>query len=75
MHSCDPAGAVACMAALLGCPISVKYLFGVWGQKNIEKALYFIWVEAIMAESETSSSISIVWLTWEHYFGKVVLWR
>ena len=28
-----------------------------------------------MAESETSSSISIVWLPREHYFGKVVLWR
>jgi len=25
VHSGDPTGAVACMAALLGCPISIKY--------------------------------------------------
>ena len=27
-----------------------------------------------MAESETSSSILIVWLAWEHCFAIVVLW-
>ena len=71
-----PESAVACMGALLVCPISIKEGFcGVWGQKNVPKALVFIKPEAIMAESETSSSILIVWPTWEHYFGKVVLWR
>ena len=76
VHSGDPTGAVACMAALLGCPISVTYgFFAVWGQKNIKKPESFTRVEAIMAESETSSSILIVWLTWEHHFSKVVLWR
>ena len=48
---------------------------GLWVQKNIKKQLLFIRLEATMAESETSSSILIVWLAWEHYFGKVVLWR
>ena len=48
---------------------------GLWVQKNIKIPLFFIGLEATMAESETSSSILIVWLQWEHYFGKVVLWR
>ena len=48
---------------------------GLWVQKTIKKLLLFIGLDATMAESETSSSILIVWLAWEHYFGKVVLWR
>ena len=48
---------------------------GLWVQKNIGKPMFFIGLEATMAESETSSSILIVWLVWEHYFEKVVLWR
>ena len=76
VHSGDPTGAVACMAALSGCPISVTYgFFAVWGQKNINKPLSFTRVEAIVAESETSSSIFIIWLAWEHHFSKVALWR
>ena len=76
MHSGDPTGAVACMAALSGCPISVTYgFFAVWDQKNIKKPLSFTRVEAIMAESEASSSILLVWLAYEHYFGIAVLWR
>ena len=36
--------------------------------------MFFIRVEAIMAESETSSSILTVWLAPEQQFEKVVLW-
>ena len=76
VHSGDPTGAVACTGALLVCPISIKEGFcGVWGQKNVQKALVFIRLEAIMAESETSSSILIVWLTPGQQFEKVALWR
>ena len=45
------------------------------GRKNDQKALVFIRREAIMAESETSSSILIVWLAPEQQCEKVVLWR
>ena len=35
-----PESAVACMGALLVCPISIQEWFrGVWGQKNVQKAL------------------------------------
>ena len=36
--------------------------------------MFFIGVEAIMAESEASSSILIVWPAPEQQFEKVVLW-
>ena len=76
VHSGDPTGAVACITALLGCPISIKYRRrGALGSKKHQKTFVFTRLEATMAESETSSSILIVWLAWEHYFGKVVLWR
>ena len=76
VHSGDPTGAVACMGALLVCPISIKEGFcGVWCQKDVQKEFLFIKLEAIMAESETSSSILIVWLTPGQQFEKVALWR
>ena len=53
---------------------SGKGCVGVWGHKNVQKALCFIGSEAIMAESESSSSILSTWLAYEHEFEKVVLW-
>ena len=44
------------------------------GVKNVQKALCFIGSDAIMAESESSSSILSIWLAYEHEFEKVVLW-
>ena len=53
---------------------SGKGCVGVWGHKNVQKALCFIGAEAIMAESESSSSILSIWLAYEHEFEKVALW-
>ena len=53
---------------------SGKGCVGVWGHKNVQKALCFIGSDAIMAESESSSSILSIWLAYEHEFEKVVLW-
>ena len=42
VHSGDPTGAVACMAALLGCPISIKYRRrGALGPKKHPKTIVF----------------------------------
>ena len=54
---------------------SRKGFVGVCDQKNVQKALCSIRFEAIMADSETSSSILNIWLTPEQQFEKVVLWR
>ena len=48
--------------------------FSGFGVKKTLKNIVFIGVEAIMAESETSSSILVVWLAPEQQFEKVVLW-
>ena len=52
--------------------VMVFSVFGV--KKKHQKALLFIGAEAIMAESETSSSILSTWLAPEQQFEKVVLW-
>ena len=75
VHSGDPTGAVACMRALLVCPISNKEGFcGVWGQKNAQKALVFIKPEAIMAELDTIWVKMLLSLKHGELFSEMALW-
>ena len=75
VHSGDPTGAVACMRALLVCPISNKEGFcGVWGQKNVQKALVFIKPEAIMAELDTIWVKMLLSLKHGELFSEMALW-
>ena len=75
VHSGDPTGAVACMRALLVCPISNKEGFcGVWGQKNAQKALVLIKPEAIMAELDTIWVKMLLSLKHGELFSEMALW-
>ena len=76
VHSGDPTGAVACMRALLVCPISNKEGFcGVWGQKNVQKALIFINPEAIMAELDTIWVKMLLSPKHGELFSEMALWH
>ena len=69
-----PESAVACMGALLVCPISIQEWFcGVWGQKNVQKALVFIKPEAIMAELDTIWVKMLLSLKHGELFSEMVL--
>ena len=70
-----PESAVACMGALLVCPISIQEWFcGVWGQKNAQKALFFIRPEAIMAELDTIWVKMLLSLEHGELFSEMALW-